>query len=107
MKIHNIISNLNSKENKQDISKIQNSLIKKMSVIDFDPQNIQKSDYFIHDFFLIKSQLFIVYKYQQYRVLLMVDITNQILIMIKLYAKKKNHDKYYNEFRDYAKKLVT
>lgn len=106
MKINNIILHNDLKVNR-DIKRLQNSMMKKIEVIDFDPNNIRKSEYFIHDFFLVDSLLFIVYKYQQFRVLLMVDSNNQNLIIIKIHFKSKNHEKYYCEFRKFAKKLVS
>ncbi len=106
MKINEIICKT-SKENRQDVLiKIKKSLNQKIQNLDFDPQNIMKSDYFVHDFFLVKSQLFIIYKHQQYRALLLVNTMNNSLIVIKIYVKKKAHERYYEEFRKYAKTLI-
>lgn len=86
--------------------KLQDQMKIKIQSYDFDFKSIQKNDYFIHDFFYIECYLFIVYKKNHFRILLYADIEQKTFVILTVYEKSKNHEKYYTEFRQYARKLV-
>lgn len=117
MKINSIIA-LDEKALRKDISrtgfsdKLWQTMKTKAAIAleDLDPKRIEKSEYFIHDFFFIESSgsknLFVVYKVQHYRVLLYVDFSNNNLVEVAIFLKSRNHQPYYKQFRQTAKALV-
>ena len=111
MKIKEIIIDPNAKDLKKlDIGEVVDSMKKKIEYVDINFTNIKKNEFFIHDLFFISNgsstYLFLVYKYHNMRVLLQFDDKAQALIIRKVHLKKKNKQKYYLEFRDYARKVV-
>ena len=89
------------------IKKLQSQIFRKLSNYDFDPFNIVKSHYLIHDFFYDDyDRLFFVYKKDNYRLLIYVDIKSETFVIVSFYVKTKNHSKYYAQFRNECKRMV-
>lgn len=98
------------KISKNEINIILNTLNNKIKNFELNITCIQKSDFLIHDFWYEKnseneSKLFFVYKFNNFRILL--EVNEQILIIHKIFVKKKNKIKYYTSFREYSRKVVS
>ena len=77
-------------------------LLERVSNYTYEELRIMKlNDYIMHNKYMVDGRVFIVFKTvvvkQQVRMLL--ELTEDSLILVEFYVKKKNKQKYYNDFK--------